>query len=203
MYLDLKTHVAIANIIADILEEQVDIIIDRDTLEVGSVYPDVNLPKRFRIHNTKQVYNNYDKQTNNLINKNKNKYGISFSLGMLSHYICDSFCLAHNMRMASFKDFKNHVKYEKSLARHIDNYAVNNNTRLMIDENIFRCANFDINDFLEKHKKDYLENSSWDDYSIQHELDIQYAIFCTTIILIGFISELETAHCTAVEVLHV
>ncbi|MFZ7134047.1 MAG: zinc dependent phospholipase C family protein [Eubacteriales bacterium] len=201
--MDLKSHIIIVNLIADILEKQIDIKIDRDTLEFGAVYPDINLPKRVRIHNTKQVYNNYQKQTNNLINKNKNKFGISFSLGMLCHYICDSFCWAHNMRMATFGDFKKHVKYEKSLAKHLDQYTISNDVSKVIIENIFRCTDFDIFDFLNEYKSEYLKKSSWDDIFNQHKIDTEFAIICSTIILMGFIYELEMAECSAVEVLHI
>lgn len=204
--MDLKSHVIIANIVADILEEQIDIKIDRDTLEFGSIYPDINIPKRIRIHNTKQVYNNYEKQTKNLINKNKNKFGISFTLGLLCHYICDSFCWAHNMRTATLGEFVKHVKYEKSLEKYVARYKLNDSINEVNEEiinNIYRCMNFDIYDYLENKKREYINNSSWDNLDEQHERDIKCAIICSSIILIGFIYELEVAECDAVEVLHV
>lgn len=36
----LKSHISIANTVADLLEAQMDIKIDRDSMELGAVYPD-------------------------------------------------------------------------------------------------------------------------------------------------------------------
>ena len=199
----LKSHVILANHIADIIEEQIDIKIDRDMLELGAISPDMQIKKRIKIHNLKQVYNNYSIQTENIINKNKNKWGVSFSLGMLSHYVCDSFCLAHNMKMRSYKDFKTHVKYENGLSDAIAKYKLGSNVIDQIEENFYRHKHFDIHDFLDGHKKKYLENADFGNSENQFISDIEHSIFCSVIVILGFISELENAQCPAVEVLHI
>lgn len=192
-----------ANHIADILEEQIDIKIDRDMLELGAISPDIHIRKRIRIHNLKQVYNNFSIQTENIINKNKNKWGVSFSLGMLSHYVCDSFCLAHNMRMRSINDFRTHVKYEKRLSDIIANYKLSTNVNDKVQQNFYRHINFDIHDFLDDHKANYLKNADFIQFENQFISDIEHSIFCSVIVVLGFISELERAECPAVEVLHI
>lgn len=199
----IKSHITLANHIADIIEEQIDIKIDRDMLELGAISPDIHLRKRVRIHNLKQVYNNYNIQTENIINKNKNKWGVSFSLGMLSHYVCDSFCLAHNMSMRSISDFRAHVKYENGLSAAIDSFELTPNVHEKVQENFYRHINFDIHDFLDGYKKNYLENADFENVENQFTTDIEHSIFCSVIVVLGFISELEKAECPAVEVLHV
>ncbi|MFZ7120071.1 MAG: zinc dependent phospholipase C family protein [Eubacteriaceae bacterium] len=199
----LKSHIIIANMIVDILEKQIDIKVDRDSLELGAVYPDMNLPKRVRIHNLKQVYNNYNIQTRNFINKNKNRLGVSFSLGMLSHYVCDTFCLAHNMKMRNFNDFKRHVRYENALSDYLVHYKIGTNVIDDVVDNLMRCTEFDIYNFLGEYKKEYLQKANFEDYSNQFIQDIEYSIVCSTAVMLGFICELENAQCAAVEVLHV
>jgi len=201
--LNLKSHIILANHIADIIEEQIDIKIDRDMLELGAISPDMQIKKRIKIHNLKQVYNNYFIQTENIINKNKNKWGVSFSLGMLSHYVSDSFCLAHNMPMRSFKDFKTHVKYENRLSDEIAKYKLGSNVQDKVQENFYKYQNFDIYDFLDGHKDNYLKNADFVDFENQFISDIEHSIFCSVIVILGFISELETAQCPAVEALHI
>lgn len=203
LYLDLNSHIILVNYIADILEELIDVKIDRDMLELGAVYPDMNIRKRVRIHNKKQVYNNYYLQTENIINKNKNKWGISFSLGMLSHYVCDCFCLAHNKKMRSIRDFKEHVRYEKKLARVVKDYDFDSSIIARVQESLYRSLDFDIMTFLEEYQDTYLTKAKINSEDEQIAMDIENSIFCSCITTLGFIYELERAESPAVQVLHI
>ncbi|WP_152801387.1 zinc dependent phospholipase C family protein [Alkalibaculum sporogenes] len=200
--MNLKSHIILANHTADIIEDQIDIKLDRDTLELGAVYPDLHIRKRVRIHNLKQVYNNYFMQTENIINKNKNKWGISFSLGMLSHYVCDSFCLAHNMKMRSINDFKVHRRYENKLSEVVHSYKLDDNVKHRINENFERCMDFDIYDFLGETQTGYIQNANFKTFENQYNKDIEHSIFCSAIVMVGFIYELEKAQSPAVEILY-
>lgn len=200
--MNLKSHIILTNHISDILEDQIDIKIEREMLELGAVYPDCNLRKRVRIHNIKQVYHNYELQSENIIVKNKNKWGVSFTLGMLSHYVCDSFCLAHNKKMRGINDFKKHVRYENGLAEYIYDYVLKDDVREKVQDNHFTTLNFDLHDFLGTKHSNYL-NMENADHQKQFITDVEHAISCSAIVLSGFIFELEKADCPAVEVLHI
>ncbi|HCX64929.1 MAG TPA: hypothetical protein DHN33_06935, partial [Eubacteriaceae bacterium] len=74
----LKSHIKIAKMIADLLEQHMNVKIDRDSMELGAVYPDMQLIRRMRIHNSKKVCQNYEVQSRNFINRT-NRLSFSFS----------------------------------------------------------------------------------------------------------------------------
>lgn len=194
----LKSHISIANTVADLLEAQMDIKIDRDSMELGAVYPDMHFIRRLKIHNLNQVYTNYYAQSNNFINKT-NKLSLSFSLGMLSHYICDTFCIAHNKKMRSYKDFKGHVAYELQLAQAIEKYQVDSRITEKIRLNSDKVLGFDLDSFLTETKGAYLEKSK-ENYDLQQcYLDIEYSLMANVIVMMGFILELQEAKCPIIE----
>jgi len=196
--LKLKSHISIANTVADLLEAQMDIKIDRDSMELGAVYPDMHFIRRLKIHNLNQVYTNYYAQSNNFINKT-NKLSLSFSLGMLSHYICDTFCIAHNKKMRSYKDFKGHVAYELQLAQAIEKYQVDSRITEKIRLNSDKVLGFDLDSFLTETKGAYLEKSK-ENYDLQQcYLDIEYSLMANVIVMMGFILELQEAKCPIIE----
>ncbi|HAE62125.1 MAG TPA: hypothetical protein DCG38_07325 [Eubacteriaceae bacterium] len=194
----LKSHISIANTVADLLEAQMDIKIDRDSMELGAVYPDMHFIRRLKIHNLNQVYTNYYAQSNNFINKT-NKLSLSFSLGMLSHYICDTFCIAHNKKMRSYKDFKGHVAYELQLSQAIEKYQVDSSIAEKIRLNSDKVLGFDLDSFLTETKGAYLEKSK-ENYDLQQcYLDIEYSLMANVIVMMGFILELQEAKCPVIE----
>lgn len=194
----LKSHISIANTVADLLEAQMDIKIDRDSMELGAVYSDMHFIRRLKIHNLNQVYTNYYAQSNNFINKT-NKLSLSFSLGMLSHYICDTFCIAHNKKMRSYKDFKGHVAYELQLSQAIEKYQVDSSIAEKIRLNSDKVLGFDLDSFLTETKGAYLEKSK-ENYDLQQcYLDIEYSLMANVIVMMGFILELQEAKCPIIE----
>lgn len=154
--------------------------------------------RRLKIHNLNQVYTNYYAQSNNFINKT-NKLSLSFSLGMLSHYICDTFCIAHNKKMRSYKDFKGHVAYELQLAQAIEKYQVDSRITEKIRLNSDKVLGFDLDSFLTETKGAYLEKSK-ENYDLQQcYLDIEYSLMANVIVMMGFILELQEAKCPIIE----
>jgi len=196
--LKLKSHISIANTVADLLEAQMDIKIDRDSMELGAVYPDMHFIRRLKIHNLNQVYTNYYAQSNNFINKT-NKLSLSFSLGMLSHYICDTFCIAHNKKMRSYKDFKGHVAYELQLSKAIEDHKVDVGIEEKIRLNSDKVLGFDLESFLTETKDEYLKMSEEAEDTLQCNLDIEYSIMVNVIVMMGFIYELQEAQCPVIE----
>ncbi|NTW71489.1 MAG: zinc dependent phospholipase C family protein, partial [Eubacteriaceae bacterium] len=178
----LKSHISIANNIANLLEEHLDIKIDRDSLALGAVHPDMHIARRVRIHNLDQVLKNYQIQTNNFINQSKNKFSISFSMGMLSHYICDTFCMAHNKKIRRYSDFKEHVRYELALSQVISEYEVCGGVLAGIRHHVDKCTDFDVSSFLLELKQEYLFKSESNDLQEQLSADIRYSIVASVIV---------------------
>lgn len=189
----LKSHVAIAHLAADLLERYQNIIIDRKSLEVGAVYPDIHLIRRLPTHNVDQLNKNYFIQTNNFINKT-NDLTLSFSLGMISHYVCDTFCMAHNKKVRRYRDFKEHVAYEWILADELDKFLLTDSLEGKILWESMKHQNFDFRSYLADQREEYFDQSSKDPF-LQAKMDIQHSLQASTLILKGFLQELEQAEC--------
>lgn len=189
----LKSHVAIAHLVADLLENHRNIIIDRRSLELGAVYPDIHFLRRLPTHNVEQLYKNYYLETDNFIHRT-NDLTLSFSLGMLSHYVCDTFCMPHNKKIRRYRDFKEHVAYEFVLADEIDKFQISDELVESIYWKSLEHFDFDLELFVTAERVKYFKESSSDPIQ-QAQTDIQHAIQACVLVLKGFLEELEEAEC--------
>lgn len=195
----LKSHIKIAKMIADLLEQHMNVKIDRDSMELGAVYPDMQLIRRMRIHNSKKVCQNYEVQSRNFINRT-NRLSFSFSIGMLSHYICDSFCYAHNKPMKGYRDFKEHVSYEWGLYHAIEAYEPGDHLSETIRMNAHRCMDFDVENFIQQAQKEYLQKNQLEESSHRQFInDIEYSIVTSVLTMMAFVIELDRAKCPVLE----
>ncbi|MBF7097748.1 zinc dependent phospholipase C family protein [Alkalibacter mobilis] len=189
----LKSHITIASKAAEILEEHLDISIDRNSLELGAIYPDVNFFRRIKLHNINEVHKNFVIQSKNFINRT-NKLTLSFSLGMLSHYVCDAFCHPHNKKIRSYSDFKDHVAYELVLAKAVENFELKKPFIDKLSKKLQIAQELVIKDFIEDLRTEYLYRIS-ENKKIQCRNDIEFSVHASTIIMIGLIISLQEAQC--------
>lgn len=189
----LKSHVAIANMVADLLENHRNVVIDRKSMELGAVYPDLHFLRRLPTHNVEQVYKNYRLETDNFINRT-NDLTLSFSLGMITHYVCDTFCMPHNKKIRRYRDFKDHVAYEFVLADEIEKFQITEELEERIHWKSLEHYDFDLETFVTAQRVSYFRDSSIDPVE-QAKADIDHAIQACVVVLKGFLSALEQAEC--------
>ena len=106
------SHIKVANKTLESIQENINWKINRKAFLFGSVAPDINCI--FPAHTVKGTFKRFkhkllrmDSSESNLIK--------SFTLGVITHYICDYFCYAHNL---AHVDPKHHI-YEKYMKNHI------------------------------------------------------------------------------------
>lgn len=110
----LKTsHIKVADRTLKTIQSKVDWKINRRAYLFGSIAPDFNCV--FPTHTIKGTFNRFkhklarmDKSESNLVK--------SFTLGVITHYICDYFCYAHNLSHPNPK----HAIYERYMREHIE-----------------------------------------------------------------------------------
>lgn len=119
-----------------------------------------------------------------------NSYGIkkfSAELGVICHFLCDYFCLAHNKRWRFKSAMKKHILYEKHLGVIAKRFSFSDykNKELKID---------DVEEFIKTYLRYYEENAGG-------KSDLMYAMFiCNTIVnsLLNQVFENTTSVRTAV-----
>lgn len=175
----LKTHLMIAENIHKIVYEITGVNLNIVYLKLGSIDPDVNPKTRFTKHELRSAF----KQAGNTEIK-LDAYAmrrLSFKLGRLSHYIADSFCLAHNN---FFMDIKKHYMYEKRILEIQDNYKLEQQIFEYVDDNI---SKLDLK-FIKDIHKEYLKDICNDmDKNIMR--DIEYSIKLGSLIIIALVNE--------------
>lgn len=108
----LKTHMYIAETAITIIEQITGKIFNRRLVKIGACIPDIALNRRIKLHTPTQAGVQYDKMLTKFESGNRSKAFLSYMLGSYSHYVADSFCLAHNYYVT---DLKKHVQYEALL----------------------------------------------------------------------------------------
>lgn len=107
----LESHVRIALNTLNTIEKHLKWKIYKPVYIIGSIAPDLNIlfPKhtiRMTIKRWKRRLVRVDKTSSNIVK--------SFTLGVITHYICDYFCLVHNIQ--------SHGPRHKIYERYLNNY---------------------------------------------------------------------------------
>lgn len=150
-------------------------------LKIGSVAPDIYIFIKW--HKACSTIKNimYHFKT---VENTKRRLIYFFQVGIITHYICDYYCKAHNY--LPMMPFIKHWAYEKRLGRYIKWCLkdINYNIGIENDTNVINCV--DINDYiktLEENHEHYLKEL----YSAVNsfEKDLTYSLIMCNI----FISE--------------
>lgn len=110
----LKTsHLKVADNTLNIIQSKINWKINRKAYLFGSIAPDFNCV--FPTHTIKGTFKRFKHKLYRMENSGSNLVK-SFTLGVITHYICDYFCYAHNLSHPNPK----HALYERYMREHIE-----------------------------------------------------------------------------------
>ncbi|GKX65094.1 zinc dependent phospholipase C family protein [Inconstantimicrobium mannanitabidum] len=142
-----KTHRMIAsNIIVNISTGNKDIIDEKNFIK-GNLKPDNISMYKLKKHYKDESFAMIISKIHFLSSLSKQEilttYGkkrFNQELGVVCHFLCDYFCMAHHERWEFKNKFKRHVQYEVVLGRMAENYRYNSYKNMNID--IAKVADF-------------------------------------------------------------
>lgn len=106
------THIAIAKRTLAYIEKTCKVRLNKTAYLFGSIAPDINCV--YPTHTVDNTLKRFKKRILRVDNSSNNLI-ISFTLGVITHYICDYFCYAHNLKRVD----PMHAVYERLLREHI------------------------------------------------------------------------------------
>ncbi len=171
------SHKKMSEFIYSNIEENTSFALNKLMFKLGNMSPDLPLYHRHLKH---YKYQNFEAilhmiEELSLINPSESVAKLNFysyRLGVITHYVCDYFCLPHHDRDAYGDKLKEHLLYEKNMHKDVKNY---NNENTIYDDLVdFNDVNlkFIVDTFMMKYVED--ESSS--------ENDIKYAISASSLV---------------------
>ena len=170
------THKIIANNILVFVDSDLVQLIDEKKFIWGNIKPDYvskyKLKKHYYNESIEMILNKIYFLSSMSVQEVVNIYGkkkFSAELGVVCHFLCDYFCLAHKSRWRFKSAMKKHVLYEKHLASIAKEFCFNNfkDDALKVD---------DVEKFIGKYLAFYEKDQG-------SESDLIYAMFiCNTIV---------------------
>lgn len=166
------SHIAIAKNTLKFLELQGINVLDKKSFIYGNIKPDTLFQKTPKTHLELESLPFVLKQIDDLINwSGVNNKLMSLELGVISHFLCDYFCLPHFERWSKCSILEKiiqtprHLNYERMLVPYIVNATME-----------YREIK-NINDFLNECKKEYILKKSF-------ENDVRFAsLVCNSVML--------------------
>lgn len=153
----MNTHKILAGNILDKASGEYRYLIDRKKFIWGNIKPDYVSKYKLKKHYYNEsidmiVYKIkfLSSLSENEINYTYGKKKFSAELGVICHFLCDYFCLAHNKRWEFKSNFKKHVSYEKKLSQYAKKFEFDNLVCDFLDIN-------DIREFISENIKHYEE----------------------------------------------
>ena len=191
------SHFAMAHLIYASLQKR-NIYLNRIAFVYGNIAPDYTPSLLVPTHFSKTCSRMTEKILNDLSQTpicSNGRVGAEYSkqLGLLCHFLCDSFCFAHNDDFTS--NIKQHVAYENEL----DAYLRHNCLKLLDLEarnsiKLVNNCNYLINE-IEELKSDYLGSG----YTLQNDLTFAFEACISAISNIVTISKRIPAASTSIE----
>lgn len=111
-----KTHQVIAHTAYELVKAYLPITFNEKAISLGAGMPDLAPHRRFKAHNIKVAAKEWVSFTEFVHKRRYTIWLISYAAGIMSHYISDTFCYAHNFHDLSLRQ---HRKYEVYMHRHI------------------------------------------------------------------------------------
>ena len=113
----LVPHIRIARRVNDVMRNKFQIKLSRAVFAFGSIYPDLVKRNRTGYHDCKEALSTVYEY---LREKPQSRWAESFRLGMICHYLTDSFCEVH-IRHEDYT-LRQHLRYEREQSRQIKAY---------------------------------------------------------------------------------
>ena len=141
----LVPHIRIARRVNDVMRNKFQIKLSRAVFAFGSIYPDLVKRNRTGYHDCKEALSTVYEY---LREKPQSRWAESFRLGMICHYLTDSFCEVH-IRHEDYT-LRQHLRYERERSRQIKAYLEHAAQAALQAEYPARYAALD--SFLEAHQ---------------------------------------------------
>lgn len=172
----MNTHKIIAKSLLDNVDKNKKFLIDEKNFIYGNIKPDIfskyKLKKHYLDESFSMIKNKIEYLASLDIKTLSNKYtkkAFNQEIGVVCHFLCDFFCVAHKERWEFKHSFKIHIKYETSLTKVAKEYRLKNNRNSKLDHN------FEL--FFEKM---YAEYNSGSDFE---ENDLKYSTYVCNSVL--------------------
>lgn len=119
-----KTHYVIALEAYKLIAPYLPVTLNEKVLKIGASMPDIAPHRRFKAHNIKITSKEWSRFVSLVERKPATSFWISYAAGMMSHYISDTFCYAHNFKSLSLMQHRSYEVYmhqkAKELTHHIN-----------------------------------------------------------------------------------
>ncbi len=124
-----STHRLIAHQVHEAVVDIFGINLDYSYIRYGSIAPDIHIRMLVMSHRKEGSFSYLMKLIRKLLDKQipLSKNGMrrySYKLGVVTHFIADYFCMAHNERR--YKNPMRHYLYERRLAQYLRNKNIKN-----------------------------------------------------------------------------
>lgn len=111
-----KTHQIIASTAYKLVKGSLPITFNERAMSLGAGMPDLAPHRRFKAHNIKVAAKEWTSFTEFVDKRRYTIWFVSYAAGIMSHYISDTFCYAHNFHDLSLRE---HRKYEVYMHRQV------------------------------------------------------------------------------------
>jgi hypothetical protein len=111
----IHTHTAIGNLLHSYITENTNLVLDKKHFILGNIKPDINHSLRSIPHRSKDIIDVMECLKDELVNRNQSIETFSLKLGILCHFLSDTFCRYHFVDHLWERNIIEHVKYEISL----------------------------------------------------------------------------------------
>lgn len=173
----INTHKILANNILRQASNEKVFLLDKKKFVWGNLKPDCVSKYKFKKHfydeSIEMILEKINFLSTLTVEEIYFSYGrkkFSAELGVICHFICDFFCLAHNRRWRLKSAFKKHMMYEQELNKIAKRYEFKK-----VDQELTNIKF--VKEFIEKY---ILEYENLDEY---YEVDLDYSFFiCSNII---------------------
>lgn len=176
----IHSHNKMSELIYSNIETHTSFSLNKFIFRTGNMSPDLPVYHRHLKHYKHQNFNAILGMINDLAlidpSESISTHALySYRLGVISHYVCDYFCLPHHDRDYYEEHLTEHLLYEKNLHKEVKNYS-NANIGSIED---YEISSFD-NDDLIRVFDDYIEKYRAEENSF--EKDINYAITAASMV---------------------
>lgn len=115
-----KSHYAVGNYIYEYITSEMNFELDKQHFLRGTVLPDLLIAERKYVHDYDRTLTFFKELLSEIETTTYSISEISIKLGMLTHYLCDAFCVAHNH---FHHNVIRHTYYEWKMNRLVKSYS--------------------------------------------------------------------------------
>ncbi|MHC1747765.1 MAG: zinc dependent phospholipase C family protein [Cellulosilyticaceae bacterium] len=114
-----RTHMLVVDKAYDMIQSYLPIEFNPIIIRFGAMAPDVMPNRRFKSHNPNRAAREWTKFLAFVEKRKYTTWLLSYAAGVMSHYISDTFCYAHNFYNI---ELTKHLEYEVQMQRTLEEY---------------------------------------------------------------------------------